>query len=396
MHPHRVAERVGLGLPDVLQKLLLADRLPRPEHEILQDPKFLAGQGEGETLGGDLPPLGIQREWPHHEGRIPGGKIPAQQGAHPGLQFLQGKGLGEVVVRPQVQSGHPVGQGAPGGQDEHPLLGFFPADCPQDIQPVHAGQVQIQNHQIVGLHQNALPGLQPVIAALHGVALQLQVLGNIVAQLALCLTLSACGSKAPSPEEVEAAIRDGSVTIEDALDKGWITQEWADSYQEERSVPAADKMAVNKVGAFETETLTGETYTGADLPDTAFLVFLDPEDPGAADFYTGLVDAVEDVRAAGADIVVCSKGDMDHELFQDAPFPVVAYNESMQEALAQNDEMASEIPCVGVWYVNGSLISAWTSQVEAEDLAASAPSFVAMTQEDDPSGEDGMAAVAMG
>ena len=43
-------------------------------------------------------------------------------------------------------------------------------------------------------------------------------------------------------------------------------------------------MAVNKVGAFETETLTGETYTGADLPDTAFLVFLDPEDPGAADF----------------------------------------------------------------------------------------------------------------
>ena len=214
--------------------------------------------------------------------------------------------------------------------------------------------------------------------------------------LALCLTLSACGSKAPSPEEVEAAIRDGSVTIEDALDKGWITQEWADSYLEERSVPAEDKMAVNKVGAFETETLTGETYTGADLPDTAFLVFLDPEDPGAADFYTGLVDAVEDVRAAGADIVVCSKGDMDHELFQDAPFPVVAYNESMQEALAQNDEMASEIPCVGVWYVNGSLISAWTSQVEAEDLAASAPSFVAMAQEDDPSGEDGMAAAAMG
>ena len=102
--------------------------------------------------------------------------------------------------------------------------------------------------------------------------------------LALCLTLSACGSKAPSPEEGEAAIRDGSVTIEDALDKGWITQEWADSYLEERSVPAADKMAVNKVGAFETETLTGETYTGADLPDTAFLVFLDPEDPGAADF----------------------------------------------------------------------------------------------------------------
>lgn len=214
--------------------------------------------------------------------------------------------------------------------------------------------------------------------------------------LALCLTLSACGSKAPSPEEVEAAIRDGSVTVEDALDKGWITQEWADRYQEERTVPAADKMAFNKVGAFETETLTGETFTGEELPDAAFLAFLDPEDPGAADFYAGLVDAAEDVRAAGADIVVCSKGDMDAGLFQDAPFPVVAYNESMRTALAQNDEMASEIPCVGVWYVNGSLISAWSSQVEAEDLAASAPGFAAMAQEDETSGEDGMAAVAMG
>ena len=27
----------------------------------------------------------------------------------------------------------------------------------------------------------------------------------------------------------------------------------------------------------------------------------------------------------------------------------------MQEALAQNDEMASGIPCTGVWYVDGSL-----------------------------------------
>lgn len=41
--------------------------------------------------------------------------------------------------------------------------------------------------------------------------------------LALCLTLSACGSQAPSREEVEAAIEDGSITVEDALNKGWVT-----------------------------------------------------------------------------------------------------------------------------------------------------------------------------
>ena len=196
--------------------------------------------------------------------------------------------------------------------------------------------------------------------------------------LALCLTLSACGSQAPSQEEVEAAIEDGSITVEDALNKGWVTQEWVDSYMEENTVPAADKMAVNKVGEFETKTVTGDTFTNQDIPAVAFMVFLDPEDAGAQAYYDELVKAVEDVRAAGADIVVCSKGGMDAELYQDAPFSVVEYNDSMKAALAQNDGMASGIPCVGVWYVDGSLISAWSSEVDAASLADSAASFAGM------------------
>ena len=196
--------------------------------------------------------------------------------------------------------------------------------------------------------------------------------------LALCLTLSACGSQAPSREEVEAAIEDGSITVEDALNKGWVTQEWVDSYMEENTVPAADKMAVNKVGEFETQTVTGDPFTNQDIPAVAFMVFLDPEDAGAQAYYDELVKAVEDVRAAGADIVVCSKGGMDAELYQDAPFSVVEYNDAMKTVLAQNDGMASEIPCVGVWYVDGSLISAWSSEVDAASLADSAASFAGM------------------
>ncbi len=216
--------------------------------------------------------------------------------------------------------------------------------------------------------------------------------------LALCLTLSACGSQAPSLEEVEAAIEDGSITIEDALDKGWIDQAWVDSYMEENSVPAADKIAINKVGEFETQTVTGDTFTNQDIPAVAFMVFLDPEDAGAQAYYDELVKAVEDVRAAGADIVVCSKGGMDAELYQDAPFSVVEYNDAMKDALAQNDGMASEIPCVGVWHVDGSLISAWNSQVDAASLTDSAAGFVSMAAgEETQSGtEGGMEAMPMG
>lgn len=214
--------------------------------------------------------------------------------------------------------------------------------------------------------------------------------------LALCLTLSACGSKSPSLEEVEAAIQDGSVTIQDALDKGWISQEWADNYLEENSVPAADKIAINKVGEFETEAVTGDSFTNQDLPNTAFMVFMDPEDADAAAYYDELVRAVDGVRSAGADIVVCSKGSLDTQMFQDAPFPVVSYNDSMKAALAQNDEMASDIPCVGVWYVDGSLVSAWSSTVEAKDLADSAASFVSMNEETSDNTEGSMAAMPMG
>lgn len=217
-----------------------------------------------------------------------------------------------------------------------------------------------------------------------------------VLALALCLSLTACGSKAPSTEEVEAAIRDGSVTLEDAVDKGWVTQEWADSYLEDNTVPAADKVAYNKVGTFTTETLAGDPFTNEDMPDTAFMVFMDPEDATAADFYQALTEAVDGVRSAGADILVCNKGSMDAELLQDAPFTVVAYNDSMQEALAQNDEMASGSPCIGVWYVNGSLISAWTSQADPDDLSESAGSFVAMGEDTDDSTTDCMAAMTMG
>ena len=216
--------------------------------------------------------------------------------------------------------------------------------------------------------------------------------------LALCLTLSACGSKAPSREEVEAAIEDGSITIEDALDKGWITQEWVDSYMEENTVPAADKIAINMVGEFETQTVTGDPFTNQDIPAVTFMVFLDPEDAGTQAYYDGLVKAVEDVRAAGADIVVCSKGGMDAEMYQDAPFSVVEYNDAMKAALAQNDGMASEIPCVGVWYVDGSLISAWSSEVDAASLADSAASFADMAAEEETQGDMGgsMEAMPMG
>lgn len=58
----------------------------------------------------------------------------------------------------------------------------------------------------------------------------------------MTLSLVACGEKAPSLEEVEQAIEAGTLTMEDALDKGWVDETWAENYIGAHSVPASDKM----------------------------------------------------------------------------------------------------------------------------------------------------------
>ena len=95
---------------------------------------------------------------------------------------------------------------------------------------------------------------------------------------ALALSLTACGEKQPSQEEVEQAIEAGTLTIEDALDKGWIDQAWGDAYQEENRVPAASKMETNMAGDFTTTPLPGEDLTREQLGEVVFFACLVPNE----------------------------------------------------------------------------------------------------------------------
>ena len=215
----------------------------------------------------------------------------------------------------------------------------------------------------------------------------------------LSLSLTACGEKQPSQAEVEQAIEAGTLTIEDALDKGWIDQAWVDAYEEENSVPAASKMETNKVGDFTTETLSGETFTSDQLGTVVFFAFLDPSAEGTQTFYDALVAGYDGVVENGVDILVCSKSETGNEMFAEAPFPVVLYNDSLEAAVGGNSSMVEdeETPNTASWYVNGSFLSAWYSTVDGVELPESAAAFVEMSQ--DPAfgaegGSDGSAAMA--
>lgn len=196
--------------------------------------------------------------------------------------------------------------------------------------------------------------------------------------LVLALSLAACGSQKPSQEEVEQAIEAGNVTLEDAVEKGWVTQEWADQYIEERSVPAADKVQAGAIGEFTTTTLSGEEFTREDMAKVTCFVFLDPADPEAETFYQALTEGYEGVKEAGAEILVCTKSQEGNEMFQDSPFPVILYNDSLKKAVESHQEMIEGSPNTSSWCVNGSFFSAWSSSAEAAELGETAASFVEM------------------
>lgn len=198
---------------------------------------------------------------------------------------------------------------------------------------------------------------------------------------ACTLSLAACGSQKPSLDEVEQALQNGSLTLEDAVDKGFVTQEWADEYQEQRSVPAASKTEAGAIGEFTTTTLAGEEFTREQIADVSLFAFIDPSDPDAADFYQALADGYEGVKENGADILVCTKGEEDNSLFDNAPFPVILYNDSLKTAVGNHREIIEGMPNTASWCVGTSFYSAWCSSLEASDLADSAATFMQIQQD---------------
>ena len=72
----------------------------------------------------------------------------AQQGAQPGLQLVQVKRFGQVVVGPRVQAQHAVAHGAARGQQQHGGAQAAGACLLQYLQAVQAGQGEVQHHGV--------------------------------------------------------------------------------------------------------------------------------------------------------------------------------------------------------------------------------------------------------
>ena len=129
------------------------------------------------------------------------------------------------------------------------------------------------------------------------------------------------------------------------------------------AVPAVSKLEAHAIDDFTTQTLDGDTFTKDDISGVTFLGFIDPTTEEGKSFYQELIAGYDGVKEAGADILVIVKGEDGRDLFADAPFQVILYNEEMSSAMKDQADMVANLPATGAWYGNGSILSSWSLMV---------------------------------
>ncbi len=187
--------------------------------------------------------------------------------------------------------------------------------------------------------------------------------------LGIILLMTSCGSKIPSIDEVEKAIENGTVTVEDAYEKGWVDDEWMENYKvelEANSVPALNKLENNVLLPFETTTLTGETFTNDNLSDVTYFAFINPNTEDGKTAYSILQDNYDEIKQLGADVLCIATGEENIELFEDAKFATIFYDDNFKEALGKSNDMVNLDGFCGTSNVKGGFPAAWYMKAEKD------------------------------
>ena len=160
MHIHRAALAVKGIAPDLLQQLVPGEDPAAGPEQHAEQLKFL--QRQRNVLAVCLDETGLRTD-PQavdpiflRSAALPG---PPQQGLDPGQQLHHPEGLGQIIVRPQLQPQHLVIFAAPGREHDHRRQGGLPggAEPFQDGKPVFLRQHDVQQHQLRRLPGEGAP-----------------------------------------------------------------------------------------------------------------------------------------------------------------------------------------------------------------------------------------------
>ena len=190
VHRHRIfVHKSALAVPQLRQDLLLTQHLPFIFHEIKQQPVFLIAEGklflsspysacgfiQCDTVGIQLLRL----------------RAAAQKAVDSRFQHRKGKGLGQVVVRSQIQGLHLVQLGIPGGEHQHRRL-CQAADPFAELKAAPVRQVTVQKNEITGVFSKLLFPLFHGRSRNDRIAFRFQGVGQPLLQIHIILYYKYC------------------------------------------------------------------------------------------------------------------------------------------------------------------------------------------------------------
>lgn len=196
----------------------------------------------------------------------------------------------------------------------------------------------------------------------------------ITGTMVLLLSLTACSSQ-PSDTEIKEALDEGIITVEDAKAKGWIDDAWIEAHFEQ--VDAKSKIYL--FAPFETTYLDGTPAASDIIHDTMCLVFFDTSKEETMDKLVPFQEAQKEMEAAGVPMLgIVTDEDLDaaRERLKDVNFPVIVYNDEMQAAMADYQDII-DTDLTSVFTKDGGFYTAWYMQGQTDELVQTAKDMVA-------------------
>lgn len=152
---HRGGERVGRLIPDALEQLLSGDQPARCRQKAFKNCELLRTEIQASTGSRRYPAAGIERDVIVFEDRGHRNRGSASKGPYPCYQLCEVKWFGQIVIGTQVKALDASPNGARRGQHQYPGRAVRRDDLPADVVTVDAGQVPVQDHDVVARDRQA-------------------------------------------------------------------------------------------------------------------------------------------------------------------------------------------------------------------------------------------------
>lgn len=189
----------------------------------------------------------------------------------------------------------------------------------------------------------------------------------IVSFLSALIVFSTVGcSKVPSDEKIMSALEEGTITIEDAKEKGWIDDEWIEKYL--KPIDAGKK--ITPIAPFKTTYIDGTSVTSEIISDEMCLVFFDTSKEttmGKLKIYNELSSEMKDMGISMLGIITDKDLEGAKEILNDMNFPIIVFNEEVASSLEMyKDIIANDV--VSVFTRDGGIYSSWNGAANKEGL----------------------------